>query len=146
MKQACAGKARRILKGREKLWVNPPPGGEGKALLRLAHRANRPQTLNLISGLLENATSFVLMGTTLNRVPEVIIVLSCCARSALYPLAEVRGFTASTVSLRALCFHAGRAPDFFTVEIYKTPRSNRTVRGASEATLCTSSLRYAPRR
>ena len=75
MKQACAGKARRILKGREKLWVNPPPGGEGKALLRLAHRANRPQTLNLISGLLENATSFVLMGTTLNRVPEVIIVL-----------------------------------------------------------------------
>lgn len=75
MKQACAGKARRILKGREKLWVNPPPGGEGKALLRLAHRANRPQTLNLISGLLENATSFVPMGTTLDRVPEVIIVL-----------------------------------------------------------------------
>ena len=75
MKQACAGKARRILRGREKLWVNPPLGGEGKALLRLAHRANRPQTINLISGLLENATSFVLMGTTLNRVPEVIIVL-----------------------------------------------------------------------
>ena len=74
MKHACAGKARRILKGREKLWVNPPPGGEGKALLRLAHRANRPQTLNLISGLLENATSFVRMGTTLDRVPEVIIV------------------------------------------------------------------------
>lgn len=74
MKHACAGKARLILKGREKLWVNPPPGGEGKALLRLAHRANRPQTLNLISGLLENATSFVRMGTTLDRVPEVIIV------------------------------------------------------------------------
>ena len=89
MKHACAGKARRILKGREKLWVNPPPGGEGKALLRLAHRANRPQTLNLISGLLVNATSFVLMGTTLNRVPEVIIVLSCRARSALYPLADL---------------------------------------------------------
>lgn len=75
MKQACAGKARRILKGREKLWVNPPLGGEGKALLRLAHRANRPQSLNLISELLENSTSFVPMGTTLNRVPEVIIVL-----------------------------------------------------------------------
>ena len=75
MKQACAGKARRILKGREKLWVNPPLGGEGKALLRLAHRANRPQSLNLISELLENSTSFVSMGTTLDRVPEVIIVL-----------------------------------------------------------------------
>ena len=75
MKQACAGTARRILKGREKLWVNPPLGGEGKALLRLAHRANRPQSLNLISELLENSTSFVSMGTTLDRVPEVIIVL-----------------------------------------------------------------------
>ena len=29
------------------------------------------------------------MGTTLNRVPEVIIVLSCGARSALYPLADL---------------------------------------------------------
>ena len=48
MKHACAGKARRILKGREKLWVNPPLGGEGKALFRLARRANLPQTLNLI--------------------------------------------------------------------------------------------------
>ena len=75
MKHACAEKAKRILKGREKLWVNPPLGGEGKALLRLAHRANRPQSLNLISELLENSTSFVSMGTTLDRVPEVIIVL-----------------------------------------------------------------------
>ena len=54
--------------------MNPPLGGEGKALFRLAHRANRPQTLNLISELLENSTSFVPMGTTLDRVPEVIIV------------------------------------------------------------------------
>lgn len=68
MKHACAGKAKRILKGRKKLWVNPPPGGEGKALLRLAHRAKRPQSLNLISELLENSTSFVSMGTTLDRV------------------------------------------------------------------------------
>lgn len=55
--------------------MNPPLGGEGKAFLRLAHRANRPQSLNLISELLENSTSFVSMGTTLDRVPEVIIVL-----------------------------------------------------------------------
>lgn len=48
MKHACAEKAKRILKGREKLWVNPPLGGEGKALFWLARRANRPQTLNLI--------------------------------------------------------------------------------------------------
>lgn len=75
MKHACAEKAKRILKGREKLWGNPPLGREGKALLRLAHRANRPQSLNLISELLENSTSFVSMDTTLDRVPEVIIVL-----------------------------------------------------------------------
>lgn len=83
MKHACAGKARRILKGREKLWVNPPLGGEGKALFRLAHRANRSQTLNLISWLLKIATSFVLMGTTLDRVPEVIIVCICGVISVL---------------------------------------------------------------
>ena len=82
MKHACARKAKRILKGREKLWVNPPPGGEGKALLRLARRANRPQTLNLISELLENSTSFVPMGTTLDRVPEVIIVTPCTLTGA----------------------------------------------------------------
>ena len=56
-KKANAGKAKRILKGREKLWVNPPLGGEGKALIRLALRANRPQTLNLIPELLKISTS-----------------------------------------------------------------------------------------
>lgn len=66
------------------LLTNPPLGGEGKALLRLAHRANRPQTLNLISRLLENATSFVLMGTTLDRVPEVIIVTMDLGRTRNY--------------------------------------------------------------
>ena len=75
VENACAGKSRRIPKGQEKLQVNPPPGGEGKALLGLSHRTNRPQTLNLISRLLKIATCFVPMGTTLDRVPEVIILL-----------------------------------------------------------------------
>ena len=105
MKHACAGKARLILKGREKLWVNPPPGGEGKALLRLAHRANRPQTLNLISGLLENATSFVRMGTTLDRVPEVIIVcLSTrrrCPGGPYCKFGAVVGYLAGTSKVEA---------------------------------------------
>ena len=77
-KTAGAGKSRRILKGREKLWVNPPSGGEGKALIRLALRANRPQTHNFISELLKISTSLIPVGTTLARVPEVIIVNGVC--------------------------------------------------------------------
>lgn len=44
---ARASHAKRILKGLEKLWVNPPIGGEGKALFRLALGANRSQIQNL---------------------------------------------------------------------------------------------------
>ena len=40
---ARASHAKRIPKGLEKLWVNPPIGGEGKALFRLALGANRSQ-------------------------------------------------------------------------------------------------------
>lgn len=73
-KKASAGKTRRILKGREKLWGESAARLRGQSPSLVGSPSHRPQTLNLISELLENSTGFVPMGTTLARVPEVIIV------------------------------------------------------------------------